>query len=847
MKSIRQTTKRGAPKKNSKDIKAKAQELHRHRLHTIGLYVPIALLFVLVLMGSSAQGITLYVSPSGDDSNTGRSSSLAFATIQRALDEADPGDTITLAPGVYRQSFETRRNGEQSRPITITGSKEAIVKGDTASRLCGVSCVARIIHDYTILDGFTIDGRHAATSYIRNLIQVRGVGGFGNSDPIDGNDGSEIRNMDIRNAWYTCTMFRWYVRDVQVVDNTIENCGQDPDSIVGEGIYLGTDAQTLNRYPGMGFDNGGNAYIARNVINVNGGSECIETKPRFQDSIIEYNDCQGVSEGHVGIRLKGGNNIVRHNTIHDLNGNQDVGISYGGTTYTNFDTGSGTVQVGLNNQLSDNTIGPGVDIGIDVRVLPQAGVCGTVFIGIDEEDELVPSHLNGAPGQAQIDAELGDPSKLCQEEEPDPDPDPDPDPVDSTPPIVELTTPANNTRLRGTINVRAEASDETMLDRVEFLVGGTLLATATEEPYAAQINTTSIPEGVTTVRAVAIDSTGNTATSSVAVTIDNVPEPGDPDPPPTPVDNDNNLAVNPSFETDPASDYFSVDNTVPSSFTWGTDASRSGNRSLRIWSRADGADYLDQRWLSNTNQMSATPGRSYLAEAWVRTQNLDGSAGPVKIRLNFWDAAENYIGGTSDSTTLSGTNDWTKLSVPLVTAPANTQYVRFELQMQGTGIVWLDDIQVCEQSCATIDSQLPSVNITTNSQRTNSSGLTINATASDNVGLDRVDFLVNGTAVHSDENAPFQFNWRFASETYQNGNYQVTAIAYDSSGNARTSQPVTIKVRNPDLSRDGIVNIFDLSRLLAHWNATNDPINDLNDNNRVDIIDLSILLAWWNR
>jgi hypothetical protein len=49
-----------------------------------------------------------------------------------------------------------------------------------------------------------------------------------------------------------------------------------------------------------------------------------------------------------------------------------------------------------------------------------------------------------------------------------------------------------------------------------------------------------------------------------------------------------------------------------------------------------------------------------------------------------------------------------------------------------------------------------------------------------------------------------------------------------------------------DINLDGMVNIFDLSTLLAHW-GTNDAASDINASGLVDTFDLSILLSNWGK
>ena len=65
------------------------------------------------------------------------------------------------------------------------------------------------------------------------------------------------------------------------------------------------------------------------------------------------------------------------------------------------------------------------------------------------------------------------------------------------------------------------------------------------------------------------------------------------------------------------------------------------------------------------------------------------------------------------------------------------------------------------------------------------SNVTIAASASDNVGVARVEFLVNGALQCSDVNAPYNCNWRVPNPP--NRTYQIQARAFDGAGNSATA------------------------------------------------------------
>jgi subtilisin family serine protease len=90
------------------------------------------------------------------------------------------------------------------------------------------------------------------------------------------------------------------------------------------------------------------------------------------------------------------------------------------------------------------------------------------------------------------------------------------------------------------------------------------------------------------------------------------------------------------------------------------------------------------------------------------------------------------------------------------------------------------------------DVQPPSVAITSPTGGTVSGIVPINVTASDNVGVTRVDLLVSGTLLASDISAPYAFSWD--STAIAGSSASLVARAYDAAGNATNSAAVVVSV-----------------------------------------------------
>ncbi|GMV30954.1 MAG: hypothetical protein AMXMBFR59_30790 [Rhodanobacteraceae bacterium] len=72
--------------------------------------------------------------------------------------------------------------------------------------------------------------------------------------------------------------------------------------------------------------------------------------------------------------------------------------------------------------------------------------------------------------------------------------------------------------------------------------------------------------------------------------------------------------------------------------------------------------------------------------------------------------------------------------------------------------------------------------------------ISLNASASDNVGVSRVDFLVDGVLKGSDTSSPYAVS--LDSTTLSNGSHGLVARAFDAAGNSRDSTAVSFTVSN---------------------------------------------------
>jgi hypothetical protein len=93
---------------------------------------------------------------------------------------------------------------------------------------------------------------------------------------------------------------------------------------------------------------------------------------------------------------------------------------------------------------------------------------------------------------------------------------------DTTPPSAVVTAPLDGATVSGAVVLHANATDDTTVSKVDFLVDNALVGTATASPWATSWDTTAVGNGAHAIVARATDGAGNTASSAaISVTVNN--------------------------------------------------------------------------------------------------------------------------------------------------------------------------------------------------------------------------------------------------------------------------------------------------------------------------------------
>jgi V8-like Glu-specific endopeptidase len=378
---------------------------------------------------------------------------------------------------------------------------------------------------------------------------------------------------------------------------------------------------------------------------------------------------------------------------------------------------------------------------------------------------------------------------------------------DTSAPDVEITAPANGGNVSGaSVAIDAEPWDLSGVQKVQFWIDGTYLGFDASEPYSKSFNSTVLTNGTHAVKVRAYDNAGNASaviTHSVNVAnSDAVPPTVSISAPASgAVVSGTSVALSASA-SDAASGvqkvqfwvdgtYLGFDASAPYSKTFDSTALTNGAHTLkaRAYDNAGNASGIVARTVYVTNGDTAAPSVSISAPANGAVVSGAGVAFSASAsdasgvqKVQFW-VDGTYLGFDA-SAPYSKTFDSTALTNGAHTLKARA----YDNAGNASGIV-TRTVYVTNG-----DTTAPSVSITSHTSGAVVSGasVTIVASASDESGVQKVQFWVDGTYLGFDTSAAYSKT--FDSTALTNGAHTLQVRAYDNAGNvsAVTSIPVTV-------------------------------------------------------
>ena len=211
----------------------------------------------------------------------------------------------------------------------------------------------------------------------------------------------------------------------------------------------------------------------------------------------------------------------------------------------------------------------------------------------------------------------------------------------------------------------------------------------------------------------------------------------------------------------------------------------------------------------NTTSMitvSATDQNNALASFSSWGPMVDLAAPGVTIQTTLWNSGYGWGTGTSFATPIVAGAVALVMSANPSLTPSQIESTLFSTATNlgasgydyyfGWGLVnTAAAVAAAVKTTATpTDTTPPTVAIASPTGGTLSGIVPVSVSASDNVGVTKVELYVGGALFASDTTAPWSFSWDTTKKT--NGSYGVYAKAYDAAGHVTTSSTVTVTVSN---------------------------------------------------
>jgi hypothetical protein len=375
--------------------------------------------------------------------------------------------------------------------------------------------------------------------------------------------------------------------------------------------------------------------------------------------------------------------------------------------------------------------------------------------------------------------------------------------TDTTAPSVTLTSPTNGSTLNGITAITASASDNIGVSKVEFYKNDVLISATNVAPYKYNWDTTSVANGTYTLSAKAYDTSGNVGqTLKTTVTVSNVST-VDATAPTVSITSPSagskvggvitiNASATDSVGVTKVAFYVdgvlkATDTASPFSYGWDTKTSTNGSHTLMVKaydaagnSRASSASVaVFNDTTAPTVSITSPSACSKVGGVITINTSATDSVGVTKVAfyvdgvLKATDTASPFSYGWDTKTSTNGSHT---LMVKAYDAAGNSR---------------------ASSAAITVfnDTTAPVISIVSPSNSAVVTGIvTVNAIASDNVGVTKVLFFVDGVQKTIDIAYPYGYTWDTKSSA--NGSHILMAKAYDAAGNVRQSSNITVTVRN---------------------------------------------------
>jgi hypothetical protein len=197
---------------------------------------------------SVAHAATYFVTPTAPAHAAGRTDQ-PFRTIASAIAQAQPGDTVVVTPGIYREAIVIQRAGRANGVITIRGLSGAVLQSPDANRSYSAFDFSSRA-GYVRVQGFELTGGFAETIFVRagaHDIELSGLTIHDNKTGIwvAGAARVTIRDTVLHHNFRTGVRIFAGAHDVQII-NTRSEANDDGGGCDGESDGFNVDTGCSN-------------------------------------------------------------------------------------------------------------------------------------------------------------------------------------------------------------------------------------------------------------------------------------------------------------------------------------------------------------------------------------------------------------------------------------------------------------------------------------------------------------------------------------------------------------------------------------------------------------------------
>jgi hypothetical protein len=350
---------------------------------------------------------------------------------------------------------------------------------------------------------------------------------------------------------------------------------------------------------------------------------------------------------------------------------------------------------------------------------------------------------------------------------------------DLIPPSVSITSPAIGATLSGTTNVTASASDNVGVTKVEFLLDGALQSTDTSSPYAWSWNTTTASNAAHVLTAKAYDAATNSTTSAaINVTVSNGGGGSSANVSGWKITQANATGqyILPAGTTIPADGYLVI--------------ARQADKAAfqTYWGVTLGSNVT---FLNSAGAMPVINGDETFSLLNASSVLVDGPSAAQPVSAARSVQRVDPCGATWSTVLESAANAGSGAGAGCAGGVKLNEHA----DASGTGNFIYEFIELHNDTAAAGDTTAPTVSITApTSNATVSATISVTANASDNVGVTKIEFLLDGVLQSTDTSSPYAWSWNTTTAT--NAAHALVAKAYDAANNIGTSSTINVTVSN---------------------------------------------------